>query len=264
MHCRTAAALFLHAEEKQLFSLTAGEPPHCVDAICEPPGAVTTQRGICSRPAPSRERPALIAVMRPLRPYAAMLRCRNPNAVGLGSRATPVALGLASARLIESTPKLAPTSSHRLPPWPSAWLSRPCMCRSTSIAGYAAMSWRGDKIRSVGSFCIGIGRWQTFALTALRLSPMTTSTKTPFGHEQFLSTPVKKRASFSKLGRSLTLIAISQASSACRSTLPPPCHLASAAPSTARQDSIERKRDAVGAEARGWKQRPYNPRNGSR
>jgi hypothetical protein len=49
MHCRTAAALFLHAEEKQLFSLTAGEPPHCVDAICEPPGAVTTQRGILLR-----------------------------------------------------------------------------------------------------------------------------------------------------------------------------------------------------------------------
>ena len=67
MHCRTAAALFLHAAEKQLFLLTTGEPPHCVDAICEPPSAVTTQRGIC-RLAPSRERPALIAVMRPVRP----------------------------------------------------------------------------------------------------------------------------------------------------------------------------------------------------
>tara|TARA_B100000795_G_scaffold243758_1_gene207856 strand:- start:2884 stop:3087 length:204 start_codon:yes stop_codon:yes gene_type:complete len=67
MHCRTAAALFLHAEEKQALSLTAGEPLHCVDAICEPPGAVTTQRGICKL-APSRERPALIAVMRPVRP----------------------------------------------------------------------------------------------------------------------------------------------------------------------------------------------------
>ena len=167
-----------------------------------------------------------------------MLRCRKANAVGLGSRATPVALGLASARLIESTPKLAPTSSHRLPSWPSAWLSRPCMCRSTSIAGYAAMSWRGERIRSVGSFCIGIGMSQTLALTELRLPPMTISTKLPFGHEQFLSTAVKKRASFSKLGRSFTLIAISQASSACRSTLPPPCRLASEAPNTARQDSI--------------------------
>ena len=183
-----------------------------------------------------------------------MLRCRKANAVGLGSRATPVALGLASAKLIESTPKLAPTSSHRLPSWPSAWLSRPCMCRSTSIAGYAAMSWRGERIRSVGSFCIGIGMSQTLALTELRLPPMTISTKLPFGHEQFLSTAVKKRASFSKLGRSFTLIAISQASSACRSTLPPPCRLASEAPNTARQDSIApntiRQGKAVAAEAR--------------
>jgi hypothetical protein len=105
-----------------------------------------------------------------------MLRCRKANAVGLGSRATPVAFGLASAMLIENTPKLAPTSSHRLPSWPSAWLSRPCMCRSTSNAGYAAMSWSGDKIRSVGSLCIGIGMSQNLTLAALRLPPMNIST----------------------------------------------------------------------------------------
>ena len=186
-----------------------------------------------------------------------MLRCRKANAVGLGSRATPVALGLASARLIESTPKLAPTSSHRLPLWPSAWLSRPCMCRSTSIAGYAAMSWRGDNIRSVGSFCIGIGMWQTLALTELRMPPMTISTKIPFGQEQFLSTAIKKRASFSKLGRSLTLIAISQVSSAFRSTLPPPCRLASAAPNTA--SSIARQWPATRRRAPKWN----SPRGGS-
>mmetsp|Transcript_57890 Transcript_57890/g.114920 ORF Transcript_57890/g.114920 Transcript_57890/m.114920 type:complete len:312 (+) Transcript_57890:262-1197(+) len=108
MQLLTWSALRLQAPLKHRFRV---EPSHCVDAICEPPGCISTQRGMCSV-RPLEEMPAFMAVMRWANPLARMLCSRNAKVKGLGSNAHPRAVGLAIAIAIDSVPRFAPMSIH--------------------------------------------------------------------------------------------------------------------------------------------------------